>query len=473
VTAHAAHLGLVEVRVADTSRSAPHIARRARSFAFGIWVSTALFLAGAGVLVLATLSDDIPPRGFGFRGWVLMVSALWTLVGARIALRQPRNAVGWLLLSGGWLWAVTSLFEEYATYAYVRLDFSLPFVPTLLWFNTLTPTLVAGCSAVAMLLIPDGALRSSRERAAAIGVVLLTLTVAAGYALVLTRLLDALYVLRGLIVVLPAGILFVRLRGAVGERRRQLRWIVGAALASSIAFLLNALVRGDPLIQLFEIGALAFVPVAFAVAIARYHLYDMDAILSRAFVYGGATAILGGFSAVSLLVGQRLVVVLTGQRSDVALILTVLLVAMAIAPLEARLQRVVDGWRRPAILGAIGLRSLRAELEAHVRLTDPDRLLEQLLIECVAAFDAVGGALELDVDGRPQTVRTVGRWTGEPRLVVIVRGTGRLARIQLAARTSGAEYTRSQRKELGEVAELVARSLAAPTRVPASAVRQV
>lgn len=457
-----------------------HAQHPARWLAWGLWSSVALFLGVAAFFILATLSVEIPQRGFGFRGWVPVVSILWATIGARIASRQPRNAVGWLVLTCGWLWAVTSMFEEYATFAYVARDLSMPLVQWVIWFNTLTPALVAGCSGLTMLLLPDGRLPSRRWVAAAATITVATGLVTAGYAFVprqltpipfenplslawfrassdlVSPLMDVLYVLRGLIVLLPTGALILRLRVARGDRRRQLTWIATAGTIASLAFYLNALVRNNSWIQLAEIVALAYVPIAFAIAITRYRLYDIDVILDRAFVYGGASGILAALYVGALEIAQRLFVATTGQRSDAAIVMTTLAAAALFTPLKERLAAIVGAWARPPIAGAFGLSAFRGELELHLRMNDPDRLLTQLLTECVAAYESRGGALQITADGESRIVQRIGHWTGDAEMSMAIGGPrGMTARILLGPRLNGAGYTEAQCMQLRGTARLV------------------
>lgn len=451
-----------------------------RWLAWGLWSSVALCIGVAAFFILATLSVEIPQRGFGFRGWVPIVAVMWATIGARIASRQPGNAVGWLVLACGWLWAITSMFEEYATFAYVARDLSMPLVQWVVWFNSLTPALVAGCSGLAMLLLPDGRLPSRRWVAAAAVVTGATGLVIAGYAFVplqlapipfanpvslawfrpsadlVSPLMDVIYVLRGLIVLLPTAALVLRLRVASGERRGQLTWIAIAGTLASVTFYLNAVVRNNQWIQLAEIVALGFVPIAFAIAITRYRLYDIDVILNRAFVHGGASGILAALYVGSLEVAQRLFVATTGQRSDAAIVLTTLAAAALFTPLKERLDAIVGAWVRPPIPGAFGLSAFRSELELHLRMNDPDRLLAQLLTECVAAFESRGGALQLSQGGESRIVQRIGHWTGDAEMSMTVGGLkGVTARILLGPRVNGASYTEAQCMQLRGTARLV------------------
>jgi hypothetical protein len=454
------------------------------------WIAWALLGVATGsaavalLLVVATLSSDIPARGFGFRGWVPVVALLWAAIGARIAARQPRNAVGWLILLCGSLWAVTALFEEYATYVYVHAAPAFSALAVLLWFNTLTPTLVAGCSAVAMLLLPDGRLPSRRWAIPAGLTVGLTVLVVLGYALVPRRLvpfefvnpfalpalgastdaaselMDLLYVLRGVIVVAPAAALLVRLRGARGDHRRQLLLVALAASLASATFVLNAVLRNNASIQLAEIAALALVPIAFALAITRYRLYEIDRLLNRAFAYGAATTVLATFYLVAISVAQRFFVAITGERSDAAIIIATAFAALAFTPLKNSLQAHLDARLNSPVAGAVGLDRFEAEVAAFLHTSDRDRLLLQFLTECVVALDASGGILRLEANVGPPFECRVGRPSQDAAMSVLFR-SGDAFRIEvlIGPRNDGLAYSREQMATVRGVSDLVAESL--------------
>jgi signal transduction histidine kinase len=87
--------------------------------------------------------------------------------------------------------------------------------------------------------------------------------------------------------VLALGSLVVRFRAAGAVERRQVGWF-GYALAVAV---LAAFVAPPPLVHLTAVG----VPVALLVAVVRYRLYDIDALVRRTAV---AVLLLGGALAV-------------------------------------------------------------------------------------------------------------------------------------------------------------------------------
>ncbi len=457
--------------------------RRARTAVWGIW-ATGVFAVGLAFLfILATFSVDIPSRGFGFRGWVPIVAALWLTIGARIAARQPRISVGWLILAAGWLWSVNAMFEEYATFAYHPQELDLPFVPHAVWFDSMVGTTVAGLGALAMLVVPDGRLKSRRWLPMAVAVVAVTIVGVIALAVIPRRLVPfpfenpfgieklrayeavfptvfrALDVAQGLEVLLPTGVLLLRLRDARGLQRRQLKWVVVAGTFTSVTVFLYAFVR-DPIVQYAQIFGLILVPLAFGVAMRRHRLYDIDRILDRTIVLGGATALLAGLYAASIGLVQRIFIALTGERSDAAVVLTTLLVAAAFTPLQDRIQSFVKRNFGSEIPGTKGLDAFTAEIEQHLRLSDRERLLSQLLAESVSSVDAVSGVLELPQDRPPVSLSTIGPWTGDAHCIIdVCEGDHVVACVKLGPRANGQEYDDASREKLRRAARVVGLAL--------------
>jgi hypothetical protein len=88
--------------------------------------------------------------------------------------------------------------------------------------------------------------------------------------------------------------------------------------------------------------ALLLVPVCTYIAILRYNLYDIDVVINRTLVYGSLTATLVALYFVGIVVLQRGFVLLTGQRSTLAVVASTLLIAALFTPLRRRIQSFID-----------------------------------------------------------------------------------------------------------------------------------
>jgi hypothetical protein len=84
------------------------------------------------------------------------------------------------------------------------------------------------------------------------------------------------------------------------------------------------------------------IPVATGVAILKYRLYDIDLLINRTLVYGSLTATLVLLYFGGIVVLQRLLVVLTGEKSTLAVVASTLATAALFNPLRGRIQSFID-----------------------------------------------------------------------------------------------------------------------------------
>jgi hypothetical protein len=134
--------------------------------------------------------------------------------------------------------------------------------------------------------------------------------------------------------------LAVRLRHARGTVRQQLKWLVYAMSLAVVAQLVPPLSWWTQGI-LPSLG-LWGLPIAIAVAILRYHLYDIDLLINRTLVYGLLSATLGlGYAGVVLILGQ-LFGGISAEPPSWAIAAATLTVAALFRPARRRIQQGVD-----------------------------------------------------------------------------------------------------------------------------------
>lgn len=208
---------------------------------------------------------------------------------------------------------------------------------------------------------------------------------------------------------------------------------------------------------LFLPGLLIF-PLSVATAILRYRMLELDSLVTRAIVYGLLTAILAG--GISALIGlsQRLFVAFTGERSDVAIVVTTLIVASAINPIRALIQGWVD--RQFREVPSLRLRSFGDEVVSFMQLTDPDLLGARFVDETAKALGAETGALVRIVDGRQVVQHTFGDWRGQAVVSVpIEHQNRRYGLLMLGPKRLGRNYQRSEVDSLSVVSTQVAQAM--------------
>jgi hypothetical protein len=136
-------------------------------------------------------------------------------------------------------------------------------------------------------------------------------------------------------------------------QRQQTKWVVfGTTVGVAGTFPLQlpvdlSLVGGDtPLTLLFlKVGfALSFmlIPLSIGIAVLRSHLFDIDVLINRTLVYGALTATLVALYFGGIVLLQRLFVILTGEKSTLAVVASTLVIAALFNPSRRRIQTFID-----------------------------------------------------------------------------------------------------------------------------------
>jgi hypothetical protein len=390
--------------------SAPSVSLRASGWvALAAW-ALSLALVALGLLLTAanrSVENDIEP----FTVNLMIASLAFSTVGVLVASRQRKNPIGWLLLGIGILYAAELFVGHYSVYALVASPGSLPGGPVAAWLTSWAWISGGTLVFLVFLYFPDGRLPSFRWRPVAWLVLLYTALSAAPYAFDPGPLRGFS---GGLSVVNPVGIegsawlldlfarvsfvllipislalilsFFVRFRRARGEERQQIKWVAYAVAVFVCAVIVVSVwpsLDGSPVGgALFLAGFLA-IPSAMALAILRYRLYDIDVVINRTLVYGGLTLTLAllYFGSIALLQGAW--IALTGQRSQLAVVASTLVIAALFNPIRHRIQSFIDRrfYRRKydaaktlesfgtSLRDAVDLENLAGELVAVVEQT--------------------------------------------------------------------------------------------------------
>ncbi len=349
-----------------------------RVLAWGGWLALAVSVVASAAV---WASDGFPALPLSFASGPSNVIAVSSValtagtVGALLAWRHPRSAIGWLLLLQGLLLGsltpVNLLVGQGLEAA--RIWPTTTVVSAWAMSTFLTPA-TAAIGILVLLLFPDGRFAGRRwwmaGAATFVGTGLLAAASAFGPSGLLwypavpnpTSMPYALDVPIGCIRItgvaltvlalgLAGGSVIARYRHADGRLRLQLRWIVAGVAVMGAAFVPFLLGRyaiavgdgaSDALLVVAAAGAAAF-PLTVAVAIVREHLYEIDAIIWRTLVYVPLMGLLAGLYAASVALFQRLFVSMTGNGTDAAIVLSSLILAGVFTParqaIEARVSR--------------------------------------------------------------------------------------------------------------------------------------
>jgi len=338
---------------------APMRVRRAPVLWLLAWCGPLLLLVFA--LVVWRMDRSILPADNGSGGFEniypnVVFGAVVPLLGVLILSRLPRHPIGWLFVVCGLGSAVTLAVYPVAELAlahHLAAGAAAAWVSEWVWGLGLIPLVT-----LAVLLFPDGRPPGPRWR---------LLVVTDVFAVALVFVANAFHpgplenhptIDNPLGVDVPAGIFgairvvgmalflvglvggavatIVRWRRSDTVERAQLGWF-----AVSVAVLPAALLLPMPpvLRQTVLVVAVPLVPYSVAMAILRRKLYGIEVVVRRSLVYAALTTVLLlGYAVVVTALGS----VLRGRASDAAALVAAAFVAIAFAPLRARLQRAVD-----------------------------------------------------------------------------------------------------------------------------------
>ena len=284
---------------------------------------------------------------FGF----IPVTLSFALVGALIAVRAG-NRLGWLFLAVA---TVTALSVVAKTYAARIPAEGLPGAAWAGWILTVSLGFTAPFLFLTPLLFPDGRPPSPRWRPVVWIAVLAGLaeTVASAISdvnfhsnfphlrdpVVLVAPLGTVYNqatnVGTFVFVAAAAAVIVRFRRSGLEQRQQLKWFVYASGVAAVAVFVAAEFTSNPL-PAFEI-TVPLIPAAVGIAIFKYHLYDIDRLISRTLAYIIVTGLLVGvYTGLVILAG------VLGFSTPPAVAIATLAAAALFSPVRRRVQRAVD-----------------------------------------------------------------------------------------------------------------------------------
>jgi signal transduction histidine kinase len=347
-----------------------NLAREAREAPKRRWiwlVTLAVLGAIAGDLVLLAINLTSPRAGLSgpqgdARIAVPLLAGTYIMLGALVASRLPKNPVGWILWGAGIAATVQSLMTEYAW-----TTFRTGPLPGAVTAGSLANSLGLLSSFTSLtflvMLFPDGHLPSPRWRpAAVISGLILALVLTLGVVTSLSSrdfrnssISIAISIAFSLTLVPIATAiisLVVKYRRSANEQRQQIKWLAYAAVVIAVCNLSIPLVASlvPPIAQnsaqpslyaVIPIGSHALLPIAMAIAILRYRLYDIDLVISRTVAYG-ALVVAITLTYIAIVVGVGSLIGGGGRVSFVLSLAATALVAVAFQPIRQRAQQLAN-----------------------------------------------------------------------------------------------------------------------------------
>jgi len=203
--------------------------------------------------------------------------------------------------------------------------------------------------------------------------------------------------------------------------RRQLRWIVGGTAFGAVPFVFGyalPFALGFTPLRGADVTAvlLGVVPLAFASAIVRYRLMDVEVIIKRALVYAAALAAIAAMYAILLKVARAALGGGSDRPSFVIALLATLVVVLLSRPVKNAIQTALDrmyyrdryDYRRALVAFA---RDLNSDLDL-ARLSERlvHRVMETLVVDRMALMLAPAAT---GLEGQFITIAHIG-FAGQP-----------------------------------------------------------
>jgi hypothetical protein len=285
----------------------------------------------------------------------------YATVGLVLGLRRPANPIGWLYAAAGVAWSLSIPGDIWVPQLLADHGPLTPAAQLSAVFGEYNwaPATVLGVILPA-LLVPDGRLRSRRWRPVAAAAVAVGVLVPVGSALAPVELEDTgianPFALPGaagdlaeavgglstllwlVILVVSLACVVLRFRSSTGIERQQLRWVVAGAAGAVAGLLGGALAPQRTVVSSILYAGVLCVPVAVAVAVLRYRLWDLDRLISRTLTYALVTAL--------LVVPYLLIVPAAGRLAagsgSLAVAAATLTAVALFQPLRRRVQDLVD-----------------------------------------------------------------------------------------------------------------------------------
>ncbi len=333
---------------------------------WGLFVLTVvLYAVGITIQEIAGESTATEQESWAAKLGLLAAFVGFATVGALVASRQPRNAVGWIFGAVAFLVSLSVAGGEWAGYTFVESPGALPGGYIAGWFYMWAWFPAIALIAFVPLLFPDGRVPGRRWRIVLWGliVLLVVMTLATWFVPgpmngddepswpdnpLGVEAVDGFYNATNnvptiaFLVLLVASLasMVVRFRRSRGDERQQLKWMLFAVLVLTFSVGITEALGVDAGDLVFAVTVALF-PAALGIAMLKYRLYDVDVVIRKTLVYGVLSAVLVATYVGLVIAAQAALDPVTGG-SDLAIAVSTLVVAALFLPFRRRVQGFVD-----------------------------------------------------------------------------------------------------------------------------------
>ena len=339
-----------------------------------------VILLGIGSVLLFYLNRFTPvPASWGtddgarnnLEQWIsivagsLVIPIVSGLLAVLILGRHPRQKVAWLLISFAFIATLTNTMGGWAIYSYYTSASAVggavsAWIGNWLWVGIMALIFLA------LMIFPNGRFLSRPLQL--IGVSLLCLfTVPMVLGGMIEDPLGSAYQIPNPFISLPerfAGFLntlgpiftaplflfvlltvLLRYLKSAGREKQQMKWLLLGAALMVIQLLLGFSLVNPPFKVIGDLlinNAYIWPILGVGIALLRHNLYGVDLIIRRTLIYGVLTVILIGIYLSGVILLQRGFRAITGQESQLAVVLSTLIIAALFSPLRRRIQQLID-----------------------------------------------------------------------------------------------------------------------------------
>ncbi|CAN5836454.1 hypothetical protein BH23ACT1_BH23ACT1_02590 [soil metagenome] len=328
----------------------------------------ALALTGTGLVFQALTRSTSVPLDFGSREAASVTALVYLalpVLGMLVATRQRQQPLAWVFIATGTTMALWVFADGYAVYSLLTSQGSLPGGGLAAWLANWIWIPGWALGGLLLLLFPYGRFPSKRWRPLGWVLVAGGLIFSAASMLVEGGLANYTYVdnpvglvaadaavvkLVGTLAMLGLGLVVIaslvpRARRATGDERQQYKWVSYAATVvvgtMAVGWTLFGLGIRNMWVENATLAVAGLLPIAAAIAVLKFRLYDIDVVINKTLVYGALASFVTAVY-VAVVVGLGAAFGSTGERDLPLSIAATALVAVAFQPARQRVQTAVN-----------------------------------------------------------------------------------------------------------------------------------